>query len=123
MSEASAVRRVSVLGGLGLYPADRLSAVGRRVLAYLAVRGPRVLRSLTYMQLWPYVPEDQARASLRRALWQLPGGWVNVDGPDLVLDADVDLAAAYELAERAIANQQVGPAELKLLLRDLLPGW
>jgi hypothetical protein len=45
------------------------------------------MRSLVYSDLWPDVPEARARDNLRRALWQLPRGWVRVEGPDLVLDA------------------------------------
>lgn len=116
-------RRVSVLGGLGVHPPERLSGAGRRVLAYLAVRSPRALRSLLCMELWPNVDEAHARANLRRALWQLPPGWVEVDGPDLVLAAEVDYTDATELADRALAGELLATTDLKLLLRDVLPGW
>jgi len=123
MSLAGRTHRVSVLGGLGVHPAERLSGAGRRVLAYLAVRSPRALRSLLCMELWPNMDETRARANLRRALWQLPAGWVEVDGPDLVLDAEVDYANATEVAARAIGGELLPATDLKLLLLDLLPGW
>jgi DNA-binding SARP family transcriptional activator len=116
-------RRVGVLGGLGVFPVERLSGVSRRVLAYLAVKGPSVARTLVGMDLWPDLPEDRARANLRRALWQLPTGWITADGPDLVLDAEVDLTEARQVADRAFAAQPLDGGELRMLLRDLLPGW
>jgi DNA-binding SARP family transcriptional activator len=73
--------------------------------------------------LWPDVPDERARANLRRALWQLPDGWVVVDGPDLVLDATVDIAEAREMANRAIRGVALSWAEVELLSRDLLTGW
>lgn len=116
-------RRVTVLGGLGLRPPDRLSGIGRRVVAYLAVRGPRELRGLVCAELWPEVPDERARANLRRALWQLPSGWVVPDGPDLVLDATADIVEAREAARRAIRSEWLTWDEIDLLSRDLLPGW
>jgi DNA-binding SARP family transcriptional activator len=116
-------RRVVVLGGLGVMPPDRLSGIGRRVVAYLAVRGPRELRGLVCAELWPDVPDERARANLRRALWQLPSGWVVADGPDLVLDAAADIVEAREAARRAIRSDGLTWDEVELLSCDLLPGW
>lgn len=116
-------RRLEVLGGLGLSPPDRLSGIGRRVVAHLAVRGPRELRGLVCAELWPDVPDERARANLRRALWQLPVGWVVANGPDLILDANVDIAKAREVANRAIRTGELSWDEVELLSRDLLPGW
>jgi DNA-binding SARP family transcriptional activator len=116
-------RQVGVLGGLGLEPAQRLSGVGRRVLAYLAVKGPVAHRPLMCMDLWPDLPEERARANLRRALWQLPPGWVHPMGPELYLDAEVDLVNARRLADQAIASDSLEAHEVAILTRDLLPGW
>lgn len=123
MTSSGTRRRVGVLGGLGVDPPQRLSGVGRRVLAYLAVKGPVVNRPLMCMDLWPDLTEDRARANLRRALWQLPQGWVRVAGPDLTLEAEVDLSAALAVAERALAEESLHPHEVEQLTRDLLPGW
>lgn len=117
------VRQVAVLGGLGVRPAHRLSGVGRRVLAYLAVRGPVAMRALVGMELWPDLSEARGRANLRRALWQLPPGWVSTDGGDLRLEADVDLDHARATADLAISTGRVPERDVDLLTRDLLPGW
>ena len=68
-------RQLTVLGSFGLRPSERMTGVGRCVMAHLALRGRRQMRSLVYSDLWPEVPEARARANLRRALWQLPRSW------------------------------------------------
>jgi DNA-binding SARP family transcriptional activator len=116
-------RHLTVLGGMGISPPDRFSGIGRRVVAHLAVRGPRQLRSLLCAGLWPDVPDERAKANLRRALWQLPDGWVVPDGPDLRLDAAVDLDDARRVAGHAIRGGRLTWDEVDLLSHDLLPGW
>jgi DNA-binding SARP family transcriptional activator len=96
---------------------------GRRILAYLALQGQPVSRSTAVGQLWPDQPEQQGRANLRRALWQLPRGWVQAVGEELVLDAAVDLVDARLAAARSIAGGELAMAEIELLSEDLLPGW
>ena len=96
------LRQVGVLGGLGVRPAHRLPGVGRRVLAYLAVHHSVADRTLMCGRLWPDLTESRARANLRRALWQLPPGWVVPMGTDLALDAEVDLDRARQAAELAL---------------------
>ncbi|MGH1562827.1 AfsR/SARP family transcriptional regulator [Mumia sp. DW29H23] len=123
MASSNGSRRVGVLGGLGTRPSERLSGAGRRLLAYLAVKGPRANRLLAGTDLWPEVSETRARANLRRALWQLPRRWVRPDGPDLQLDAAVDLADARRVADLALADTLVGADAVELLKHDLLPGW
>ncbi|GAA4722984.1 hypothetical protein GCM10025782_21130 [Pedococcus ginsenosidimutans] len=117
------VRQVAVLGGLGVRPAHRLSGVGRRVLAYLAVRGPVAMRTMISMELWPDLSESRGRANLRRALWQLPAGWVSSDGGELRLEAQVDLERARSAIAEAIATGRLPDGDVDLLTRDLLPGW
>ena len=117
------MRQVAVLGGLGMRPAHRLSGVGRRVLAYLAVRGPVAMRALVGMELWPDLSEARGRANLRRALWQLPPGWVSTDGSDLRLEAEVDLERARAAVDVAITTGRLPERDVDLLTRDLLPGW
>ncbi|WP_370619464.1 AfsR/SARP family transcriptional regulator [Mumia sp. Pv 4-285] len=123
MASSYGSRRVGVLGGLGTRPNERLSGAGRRLLAYLAVKGPRANRLLTGTDLWPEVSETRARANLRRALWQLPHRWVRPDGPELQLDASVDLVDARRVADRALADTLVGAEAVEMLKHDLLPGW
>lgn len=116
-------RQVGVLGGLSIHPAQRVSGVGRRVLAYLAVKGSVVHRSLMCMDLWPDLSEPRARANLRRALWQLPPEWVSSNVWDLRLNADVDLDAARDAAGLALSKAALDAEQLSLLTRDVLPGW
>lgn len=116
-------RRLSIVGGLGVYPAVRLSLPSRRLLAFLAIHDEPVTRSGTSSALWPDVPESQARANLRRATWQSPPGWVAADGDILTLLADVDLPAARAKAMRAIAGGVLSFDDITLLSHDILPGW
>ena len=92
-------------------------------MAYLAVKGPVVQRSLICANRWPSFPEDQARANLRRTLWQLPPGWVAASSWELRLVADVDLDDAHEVATLAMTSTPLEPHQVELLRHDLLPGW
>lgn len=116
-------RRISLIGGLGVDPMERLSLAARRVLAFLALRGHPMVRKVVASQLWPDAPEETGRTNLRRALWQVPTGWITCCGEELVLQAECDLAAAHAAASRALGGEMVGFAEIELLCDDLLPGW
>jgi DNA-binding SARP family transcriptional activator len=78
---------------------------------------------LTCSDLWPEFTEDRARANLRRALWRLPAGWVVPSGPDLVLNAEVDFRDASRIASSALESRLLDADQIKILTRDLLPGW
>lgn len=116
-------RRVCVLGRLSLAPEDPLAASARRAIAYLAVKGPVAQRSLMGVDLWPAVEDTRARANLRRAIWQTPGGWVSASSWEVRLEAEVDLAEAHRVADRALEGAPLDASEIDLLTRDLLPGW
>ena len=118
-------RQVRVLGRLSLSPEDRLSAAARRALAYLAVKGPVVQRSLMGMDLWPLGSDARARANLRRALWQVPRGWVSATSWEVRLepDVEVDLVEARTVADLALDDGTLDVRQVDLLTRDLLPGW
>jgi DNA-binding SARP family transcriptional activator len=117
-------RLVAIVGALGVHPMVRLSLPGRRLLAYLCLRGHPVARNVAAAELWPDQPEDVGRANLRRALWHLPTGWVSVQGTDLILEAETDLARARQTAYRAIAGEPLTLEEITTLLSsDILPGW
>jgi DNA-binding SARP family transcriptional activator len=73
--------------------------------------------------LWPDVLDDVGRANLRRALWQLPRGWVHTVGDELVLEAECDLAQAHRVAVRALNGEPLTLEEITLLSSDILPGW
>ncbi len=115
--------RVGVLGRLSIRPDCCLSGSLRRVLAYLAVRGPVVPRPLMSMQLWPDTLETKARANLRQAIWQLPDGWVHASTSEVRLCASTDLTEARRVADLALAATPLDGAQLGLLTEDLLPGW
>ena len=116
-------RLVAIVGRLGVYPVVRLSLPGRRILAFLALHQQPVSRAAASAHLWPDQPEEQGRANLRRALWQLPRGWVSASSEDLLLMADVDLADARRAARRALEGGELTMTEIDLLSDDLLPGW
>jgi DNA-binding SARP family transcriptional activator len=116
-------RQVFVLGALSVRPSERMTGIGRRVVARLALQGHTQMRCLIYSDLWPEVPEARARANLRRALWQLPRGWVRAEGPDLALNADVDLRKARQVARRTVSDGLLTWEDMALLDSDVLPGW
>lgn len=119
----NAMRKVAIVGRLGVYPMIRLSLPGRRLLAYLALRRRPVARGLASAQLWPDVAEDAGRANLRRALWHVPRGWVETIGDELVLHAQTDLEHAHLVAARALNGEALTLDEIELLSSDILPGW
>ena len=106
-----------------MYPMVRLSLPGRRLIAYLCLRGHTVPRNVVAADLWPDQPEDVGRANLRRALWHLPVGWVSAVGTDLILDAETDLSRARHVAAQAISGEPLTLEDITLLSNDILPGW
>jgi DNA-binding SARP family transcriptional activator len=118
-----AKRMVGIVGRLGIHPMVRLSLSARRLLAYLGLRGQPVPRGVVAADLWPDMLDDIGRANLRRALWQLPRGWVHTVGDELVLKAESDLAQAHRVAARALIGEPLTLDEITLLSNDILPGW
>jgi DNA-binding SARP family transcriptional activator len=117
-------RMVAIVGRLGVRPMVRLSLPARRILAFLALSGGGpVPRAVAAAQLWPDFPEDVARANLRRALWNVPAGWIGSEGDDLLLNAATDLADAELAASRALEGAELQLDDIKLLSSDLLEGW
>lgn len=116
-------RVIAIVGGLGVYPMVRLSLPGRRILAYLSLRGQPVARYVASSNLWPDLPDDVGRANLRRALWHLPRGWVSAVGHELVLEAETDISKAHHVAARALSGEPLTLDEITLLSNDILPGW
>ena len=120
---ADGMRMVAVVGRLGIHPMVRLSLPARRILGYLAVRGEPVERGLAAAELWPEIPDDAARANLRRTLWQTPRDWVRTIGDELVLDARTDLVEARRVAAAALDGEGLSLPQIALLSNDVLPGW
>jgi DNA-binding SARP family transcriptional activator len=116
-------RKVGVIGSLGISPMCRLAIPARKLLAYLAIKNQRVLRSTVANSMWPDNPEGVGRANLRRAIWLLPPGWIMCEADEIELDADVDYDIAKKAAQRAIEGHEVSMNDIELLSEDLLPGW
>jgi DNA-binding SARP family transcriptional activator len=116
-------RQVAVIGRLGVHPMIRLPLPARRLLAFLALHEQPVTRGAAAAHLWPDQPEEQGRANLRRALWQLAKGWVITTGDELLLNAETDIAHARHIAARAIEGGELTLGEIELLSEDVLPGW
>jgi DNA-binding SARP family transcriptional activator len=116
-------RKIAIVGSLGIHPMTRLSVHARRLLAYLALRGPSVSRHVAAADLWRDRTEEIGRANLRRALWHLPPGWVRSSVQELVLAADADLCRAQQAAARAMRGDALTLDEIQLLSNDILPGW
>ena len=126
--------RVALLGGfelrLGEETVPHLPRGVQRLVAHLGlVRQPA--RAAVAGQLWPDVPEEQAHASLRSALWRLrraAPGLVSMSGGGLSLaqDVRVDVRETGRWAQRvldprgAVPDAVPGDAELR---GELLPGW
>jgi DNA-binding SARP family transcriptional activator len=121
--QQSFVRKVAIVGHLGVYPMARLSLPARRILAYLALRAQPIARQRAAADLWPDLPDDGGRANLRRALWHLPRGWITTQGDELLLNAEIDLEQAHQAAARALGGQPLTLDEIALLSNDILPGW
>jgi DNA-binding SARP family transcriptional activator len=108
----------------------RLPVAARRLVAVLALRGP-MHRAALAGELWPDVPEDRARGSLRTTLWRL--GRTDVPlveaRPDMVAVADsveVDVAEFRALATSLTSRTVADGPELRAftdMSGELLPGW
>lgn len=114
---------VQLLGGLGVEPSTRLSIPARKLIVCLALKAGPIQRWVVAEQLWPDQVDSQSRASLRRAVWQVPNSWITVQGDTLCLNAAVDLEFARLLIDRAFNGELLNLAEIHLLSHDLLPGW
>lgn len=117
------VRRISLIGGLGVAPMVRLSLSARRLLSLLALRGQPMARKVVSAQLWPDCADEVGRTNLRRTLWQVPHGWVSTFGEDLILEADSDVPHAHEAAACALRGEMLGFDQIELLCSGILPGW
>ncbi|PRY50147.1 DNA-binding SARP family transcriptional activator [Geodermatophilus tzadiensis] len=130
--------RITLLDGFAMRtggPADgpgeeELPPSVQRVVAHLCLAGSPA-RTAVSGRLWPDVPEERARASLRSALWRLrrsAPGLLDDSGSRLRLAPGVrtdvrDLQAwAGQVGDPAAAPPRLTlPAPA--LLGDLLPGW
>ncbi|MCQ6556836.1 SARP family transcriptional regulator [Streptomyces sp. C10-9-1] len=131
--------RLQLLGQFRLeFHAEPVELCGnaQRLLAFLGLRGC-VSRSTLAGTLWPDVPEERARGSLRTTLWRLPRDGEPLvrctrDGIAVADAVSVDVHALTESALGVLHGSACGgseplrgpPAPLELLTGgDLLPGW
>jgi DNA-binding SARP family transcriptional activator len=128
---------VALLGGFQLFHAGhvvRMSPGAERLLAFVALRSEPVARLLVAGTLWSEVSERRACAALRSSLSRLDPAARRVLRVDPVAvrladDVGVDLQHARALAHRLLApagmpsKDDLSPAAIAALSRDLLPGW
>jgi DNA-binding SARP family transcriptional activator len=124
--------RLSLLGGFELTIGGKAAPLpmnGRRVLAFLALQGPSLLRSFVAGSLWLDSNDHLAAGSLRSALWRLnrQEPLVEANGEQLRLarSISVDVAAAVAQAHRVLdPDSDECPSPTQILLgTDLLPDW
>jgi DNA-binding SARP family transcriptional activator len=106
---------------------------GQRVVAFVAMRGRWVLRSIVAGRLWPDTADDYAGRSLRSALWRvnqpgLPVIETNRTHVRLARHVVVDLHEVMDRARRLVAgwSDDDGVVEdmfLGTLTAELLPDW
>jgi DNA-binding SARP family transcriptional activator len=120
--------RLEVDGG----PVATLNSA-QRLVAYLALHGP-VARVVAAGTLWADVPEEQALASLRTAMWRCNravNGLVTAGQSRLALARDVTVDVAELTASAAVVLDRSGfgaaassaGSYAELRPRELLPGW
>jgi DNA-binding SARP family transcriptional activator len=123
---------LDLTGGFRLGVAGEPVVIGHssaRLLAYLALAGHPVVRSLAAAQLWPDSSPSRAATNLRTALWRIPvpcDGLVVRRGPELAIDPMVRIDVTELLASAsAAAEPPVDVTAVRRLgrLTDLLPGW
>ncbi|SDD48237.1 DNA-binding transcriptional activator of the SARP family [Geodermatophilus telluris] len=121
---------VRAAGSAGVAGDEELPPSVQRLVAHLCLAGGPA-RTAVSGRLWPDVPEERARASLRSALWRLRRtvpGLLDDSGSRLRLAPGVrtDVRDLQAWAER-VCDPGAGPLRAALpapaLLGDLLPGW
>ncbi|MDP8927630.1 MAG: SARP family transcriptional regulator [Actinomycetota bacterium] len=121
-----------VLGGFELRVHDQsldLPQQAQRVLGYLAVSHEQVSRSTVAGTLWAEVPQAQANANLRNAIWRIRQTAADVlrstrTAVGLHESVGTDLRAARLCAEGVLRGDEYAYESIAHLLdHDLLPSW
>jgi DNA-binding SARP family transcriptional activator len=112
-----------------------LPATSQRLLGLLALHGGAVPRTILSATLWPEADEQHASASLRSALWRVPGRCgrtvVSTRGGNIALDDDVvvDLHGLVRDTQTMLATRRPPPGlvnaseALRRFGHDLLTAW
>jgi DNA-binding SARP family transcriptional activator len=125
--------RLRLLGGWtldGLGQRDAVPLSVRRVLAYLALRGPSSRRELA-ADIWPEATEPHAHGSLRTALWRaraLHPCLLTCDGETAELGAGMAVDVSELVEDVRVLHQGHVSDRLRALPRslcagELVPGW
>jgi DNA-binding SARP family transcriptional activator len=128
---------VSLLGGFRVLHAGhvvRMAPGTERLLAFVALHAQPVTRLVVAGTLWSEVSERRAYATLRSSLSRLDpvarrALRVEPVAVRLADEVAVDFHDARALAQRLLApaatpsEEDLGPAAIAALSRDLLPGW
>jgi DNA-binding SARP family transcriptional activator len=117
--------RLRLVGEFELSDPQRVLPVcpsAQRLLAYLALAGRPVQRSVVAGTLALEADEARAAARLRSALWRVPrpDGSVLVEATARRVRLAPDVQVDYRQTESAVA---AGGADLGALAEDLLPDW
>jgi DNA-binding SARP family transcriptional activator len=132
--DASTAPRLRLLGEFAVFDGERAVALPRdaqRLLAYLAMRGRPVSRSLVAGNLWLDHDRDRAQGNLRSAVWRVRqqiGSVLECDASDLAIapatEIDVDvLATISDCLMRAPAEWTGEGLGLDAFREELLAGW
>jgi DNA-binding SARP family transcriptional activator len=125
--------RLQLLGGWALAGGVDHGAVPltvRRVLAYLALRGPSS-RSEIAADIWPEATESHAHGSLRTALWRaraLDPGLLSCDadtaelGPGIAVDV-LELVQDVRELQGGRVSDRLRLVPRSLCTGELVPGW
>lgn len=126
---------VYLLGTLSVVQDGQMRAVPegcKRLLAFVALHGPRVDRRFAAGSLWSDVSDDRAAGNLRSTLWRLRGAGITLidsDKASLFLreQTSTDLGALRAWAD-CVLDGTLSRADLTVpdwtdMIGELLPGW
>lgn len=127
------VLRLQLLGGWALHGRDDRAAVPltvRRLLAYLALRGPSS-RSELAADIWPDATQSHAHGSLRTALWRaraLHPSLLACDGETAELGRGIavdvlELVQDVHALQRGRMSERLRRLPPSLCAGELVPGW
>jgi SARP family transcriptional regulator, regulator of embCAB operon len=135
-SGAHSDARLFLLGGFALEPeleSVPVAPASQRLLAFLALAGPKVRRDVAAGVLWPEASEAHAHANLRAALARLracASSIVSANRLEIGLAGRVriDLHDGQATARQLLAGAQgvssdTAAAAIACLSTELLPGW